>query len=141
MAATQELIRSKGGFSQPPSGRPRRRDVETGDLASGLDETTKAHIYRQSRRGVSVEVLAVQSGLGRSQVAGVINEMRAKRLLENKLEFMNDPDFEDPEAVVEILGPYPQPATQRSRRPRAPEGLPPYLVSLYDVPLLTREQE
>jgi RNA polymerase primary sigma factor len=68
--------------------------------------------------------------------------MRAKRLLENKLEFMNDPAFEDPEAVAELIGPYPESVTtQRARRPRAPEGLPPYLVSLYDVPLLTREQE
>src|SRR3954451_13804772 len=127
MAATQEMLRSKVEDSQPSSRRPRRRDVETGNLALGLDETTKANIYRQSRRGVSVEVLAVQSGLGRLQIARVINEMRAKRLLENKLEFMHDPAFEDPEGVVEVLGPYPQPAlTQRSRRPRAPEGLPPY---------------
>jgi len=142
MAATQEMVRSKGEGSKLSGGRQRRRDAETSVVAVALDETAKAHIYRQSRRGVSVEVLAAQSGLGRSEVARVINEMRAKRLLENKLEFMNDPAFEDPAAVAEIVGPYPLPgSTQRSRRPRAPEGLPPYLVSLYDVPLLTREQE
>jgi len=142
MAATQEMLRSKVEGSQPSSGRPRRRDADSRDLATALDETAKAHIYRQSRRGVSVEVLAVQSGLGRLQVARIINEMRAKRLLENKLEFMFDPGFEDPEEVAEIVGPYPSPPSgQRARRPRAPEGLPPYLVSLYDVPLLTREQE
>jgi len=72
----------------------------------------------------------------------VINEIRAKRILETKLEFMNDPAFEDPAAVEEFLGPFPgQTASQSARRSRAPEGLPPYLVSLYDVPLLSREQE
>jgi RNA polymerase primary sigma factor len=149
MIATRETVRSKGEGSRPSGGRTRRQDAEPGDLGLGLaaiaiapDETTRAHLYRQWRRGVSVEVLAAQSGLRRSQIARIINEMRAKRLLEAKLEFMYDPDFEDPHAVAEILGPSTQPASgQGSRRSRAPEGLPPYLVSLYDVPLLSREQE
>jgi RNA polymerase primary sigma factor len=68
--------------------------------------------------------------------------MRAKRLLETKLEFMSDPSFDDPAAVAEILGLSPGPAVgQGPCRSRAPEDLPPYLVSLYDVPLLSREQE
>ena len=29
----------------------------------------------------------------------------------------------------------------RSKKPRLPSGLPPYLASLYEVPLLTRKQE
>jgi len=36
----------------------------------------------------------------------------------------------------------PQPADGKApRRPRAPKGLPPYLASLYEVPLLDRDQE
>jgi RNA polymerase primary sigma factor len=149
MIATRETVRSKGEGSLPSGGRTRRQDAEPGDLGLGLtaiatapDETTRAHLYRQWRRGVSVEVLAVQSGLGRAQLSRIINEMRAKRLLETKLEFMNDPSFEDPEAAAELLAPFAPPAAgQATRRSRAPEGLPPYLVSLYDVPLLSREQE
>jgi RNA polymerase primary sigma factor/RNA polymerase sigma factor len=40
----------------------------------------------------------------------------------------------------EILGPLPEgdPGTSKSR---APSGVPPYLASLYEVPLLTRQQE
>src|SRR3954447_24020110 len=142
MAATQEMVRSKGESLKPSGGRQRRRDAETVAVAVVLDETAKAHLYRQSRRGVSLEVLASQSGLDRSVVSRVVNEMRARRLLENKLEFMDDSAFRDPKEVAEIVGPYPLPAAAlRPRRSRAPEGLPPYLISLYDVPLLTREQE
>ena len=34
-----------------------------------------------------------------------------------------------------------RPATRRLKRGRLPSGLPPYLASLYEVPLLSREQE
>ena len=72
----------------------------------------------------------------------VINEVRANRLLEIKLEFMYDASFEDSAAVAEILGPFPAPdAGPGPRRGHAPDDLPPYLTSLYDVPLLSREQE
>jgi RNA polymerase primary sigma factor len=106
-----------------------------------LDETAKAQIYRQSRWGLSVDVLAAQSGLSPKQVVRIINEVRAKRLLEVKLEFMHDPSFDDPAAVAAILGVFPAADPSGARRGRAPEDLPPYLVSLYDVPLLSREQE
>ena len=39
-----------------------------------------------------------------------------------------------------LLGPAPAPA-KPPKRVRPPAGLPPYLASLYEVPLLTREQE
>ncbi len=33
------------------------------------------------------------------------------------------------------------PVNDASKKTRLPSGLPPYLASLYEVPLLTREQE
>ncbi len=55
---------------------------------------------------------------------------------------MSHPSFDDPAAHAEILGPWPEPADGRApRRTKAPKGLPPYLASLYEVPLLSREQE
>ena len=38
------------------------------------------------------------------------------------------------------MGPLPE-SDLRTKKPRLPSGLPPYLASLYEVPLLTREQE
>jgi RNA polymerase sigma factor (sigma-70 family) len=106
-----------------------------------LDEEAKAAIYRQYRRGTSVEVLAQQYRRTRSSIYRVINEVRALRLLETKLEFMPHDDFEQKNKHAEILGPLPAADPKSLRKARAPKGLPPYLASLYEVPLLTREQE
>jgi RNA polymerase primary sigma factor len=68
--------------------------------------------------------------------------MRAKRLLETKLEAMPNPLFDEPKAAAEILAPMPEPPGGKApRKVKAPEGLPPYLADLYDVGLLSREQE
>jgi RNA polymerase primary sigma factor len=107
-----------------------------------LDEETKGQIYRLYRRGVSVDVLAGQFGRTRSSIYRVINEMRARRILSVKLEFMSHSSFEDPAAAAEILGPMPVPADGKApRRTKPPKGLPPYLADLYENPLLSREQE
>jgi RNA polymerase primary sigma factor len=123
-------------------GEPGRRYRARASAASRLDEAAKAQIYRRSRTGVSVDVLAAQFGLSRPRVQRVINEMRARRILEAKLEFIADPSFEDPAAVAEILGPDPEPPADRSPERSAPEqDLPAYLASLYESRLLSREQE
>ena len=107
-----------------------------------LDEEAKSQIYRRYRMGVSVEVLAAQFGRTRSSIYRLINEVRARRILETKLEFIPHVSFDDPAAAAQIMAPMPQPADGKApRRPRAPKGLPPYLASLYEVPLLDREQE
>jgi RNA polymerase primary sigma factor len=125
-------------------------DLENPDRAifknstTPLDEVTKAKIYRlyNHGRGVSAENLASQFGRTRSSIYRVLNEMRALRLQEVKLEFMPHPSFDDPNAREEILGPLPDPIDGKPpRRTKAPKGLPPYLASLYEVPLLSREQE
>jgi RNA polymerase primary sigma factor len=107
-----------------------------------LDDDAKARIYRLSRRGLSTEVLASQFGRTRSSIYRVINEMRARRILGVKLEYMAHASFEEPAAAREILAEMPAPADGKApRRSKAPKGLPPYLASLYEVPLLSREQE
>jgi len=107
-----------------------------------LDDEAKGQIYRLYRRGLSVEVLAGQFGRTRSSIYRVINEMRALRILSVKLECMPHPSFDDLNARDAILGPMPEPSDGKPpRRTKAPKGLPPYLSSLYEVPLLGREQE
>jgi RNA polymerase primary sigma factor len=109
-----------------------------------LDETDKAKIYRlyAGGRGVSVENLATQFGRTRSSIYRILNEMRARRILSVKLEYMPHPSFDETKLRDEMLGPIPVPADGKApRRTKAPKGLPPYLASLYEVPLLSREQE
>jgi RNA polymerase sigma factor (sigma-70 family) len=60
--------------------------------------------------------------------------------MELPLDYIYNEDFENTGREPEYLGPVPQPATA-PRKVRVPTGLPSYLAALYDVPLLTREQE
>ncbi|MBX6311838.1 MAG: sigma-70 family RNA polymerase sigma factor [Isosphaeraceae bacterium] len=117
------------------------RGAETAP-ASTLDEEAKVQIDRKHRRGVAVEVLAQEFGRSPATIKKILLEMRARRLLEQKIEYMPHPSFDDPAQQAEILGPMPpSPEGKTTRRLKIPEGLPPYLASLYEAPLLTREQE
>ena len=60
-------------------------------------------------------------------------------LWDRPIDYVYHKSFDKPEMEAEILGPAPQAPVQRL--PKAPSGLPAYLASLYEVPLLTREQE
>lgn len=75
--------------------------------------------------------------------AGSLRE-RAMRLLEATIEYRHSPSFDEPQVIDEILGPFPVAENGKSngkRMPKAPPGTPPYLASLYEVALLSREQE
>jgi RNA polymerase sigma factor (sigma-70 family) len=110
--------------------------------AGPLDDDAKAKVYRLHRLGVPVESLARQFGKTRSSIYRLINETRACRLLEVKLEFIDHSSFDERSQRAAILAPMPEPADAKAaRKSRAPKGLPPYLASLYEVPLLSREQE
>ena len=93
--------------------------------------------------GVSVDVLAAQFGRTRSSIYRLINEVRADRILETKLEFIAQRQLRRPGGRGRDHGPDARrpPDGKAPRRPKAPKGLPPYLASLYEVPLLDREQE
>ncbi len=102
---------------------------------------------------VSAAIVAVPFGLpaetpleplGRSPVgqSRTLTEVRARRLLETKLEFVPHSSFDDPATHPTILGPMPAFSVgQDVPRVKSPAGLSPLLASLYGEPLLTREQE
>lgn len=118
------------------SGRDR-----SSNRASALEETAKAQIYRQWRRGATVEALARQSGRSSGSIEKALNEIRARRLLEMDLAFIHDPSFEARDAERVILAPLPEHPLETPRG-KVPAGTPPYLASLYsNAPLLSRERE
>ncbi len=109
--------------------------------ASGpLSEENKKKIYQQYRRSVSVDALAKRFCRTKTSIYRIINELRAKRILELPLDFIPNPTFSRSDAAGTILGEMPA-ADASSKKVRLPSGLPPYLASLYEVPLLNREQE
>jgi RNA polymerase sigma factor (sigma-70 family) len=112
-----------------------------GRTSGVLGESEKGAIYQAHRRGVSTDTLARRYGKTRTTVYRVINEMRARHILEQKLEFIPNPLFEQPNAEAVILAPPPWESGTSLKPMKAPPGLPPYLASLYEIPLLTKEQE
>ena len=100
-------------------------------------------IYQQYRRGESVQALAQRFCQTRTRIYRIINEMRAARIMELPLDHIGNEQFarlRSQKKEAEILGPLPE-SDLPTKKPRLPKGLPPYLASLYEVPLLTREQE
>lgn len=110
--------------------------ANTGPLTSEL----KRKIYQDHRRGLSVPELSRRYRRTRTTIYRLVNEIRAKRILELPLDCIYNAAFEAPGQTQEILGPMPE-SLDPVRKTRGPTGLPPYLAALYEVPLLTREQE
>lgn len=105
-----------------------------------LSEESKEAIYQDFRRGEPVGDLAKRFGRTRTSIYRIVNEVRARRLLDLPLDWIYNEEFDAPDAEAEILR-SPPAVEEMAKRPRVPAGLPSYLASLYDVPLLSREQE
>jgi RNA polymerase sigma factor (sigma-70 family) len=75
----------------------------------------------------------------------VINEVRAQRLLEQPLDYIPHESFENasPALEAEILGPMPDAEEYEAKRHqmKAPKDVAPEFASMYEVPLLNKEQE
>jgi RNA polymerase sigma factor (sigma-70 family) len=124
----------------------RQHDMENPDRAifpSGtgpLTDVQKENIFQAYRRGLTVDRLCRDYNRTKTTVYRVINEMRAARIQELPLDFIDNPRFSRKGADNACLGPMPESETP-TRKPRRPSGLPPYLASLYEIPLLTKDQE
>jgi RNA polymerase primary sigma factor len=108
-----------------------------------LPTGTKREVYRYHRRGESVAALAQRDDLSRSHAYHVINDPDVARIMELPLDHVGNEEFARlcyEKKDREILRALPE-SDRPTRKPRVPDGLPAYLASLYDVPLLTREQE
>ncbi len=110
------------------------------DKTGPLTDDVKARIFQQYRRCVSVDELCKRFCRTKTSIYRIINEMRARHILELPLDFMDNECFRRPRIDKEILGPMPTPE-RPAKKMRVPSGLPQYLAALYDVPLLNREQE
>jgi len=105
-----------------------------------LTDEHKTKIFRSFRRGIPVEKLANQYCRTKGSIYRIISEIRVQRLLEQPIDFMDNEEFHKKNAAEFILQPPPE-VERKSRAIKPPPGLPPYLASLYSIPLLTREEE
>lgn len=109
------------------------------DRTGAIDSEMKQSISDALLGGVSVESLARRYNRSVSSIYRIVNEVRAQRILELPMEFMDSDEFRLRNAELRILAA--TPSNPSVRKTKAPPGLPAYLAALYDVPLLTREQE
>ncbi|MBN1851566.1 MAG: sigma-70 family RNA polymerase sigma factor [Pirellulales bacterium] len=109
-------------------------------LTGPLGEKAKEQIYILYCQGESVDKLVKQFGRTKTTIYRIIGEVRTKRIMELPLEYMPNPRFSQRGAAKACLREMPEPDGP-VRKPRRPSGLPPYLAALYEMPLLTREQE
>jgi RNA polymerase primary sigma factor/RNA polymerase sigma factor len=113
------------------------------DHTGPLRDDTKRKVYEQFRRGESADTLARRFCRTKTSIYRIVGEMRARRIMELPLDYIPNDEFAEVRTEKQerdILGPAP-PGEPLPKRPRLPSGLPPYLASLYEVPLLTRDQE
>lgn len=107
---------------------------------NNITEEQKLEIYRSFRKGTSVDELAKRFDRTRASIYRLVAEVRAELLLEKPLQYMSAPIFDEPNAADIILQPAPV-VEHKTMSVRTPPGLPPYLSSLYSVPLLSKEEE
>ncbi len=110
------------------------------DDANQLSDELKQEIYRQYRRGTPVAALADRFGRATTTIYRIINQLRAERVFDLPLDFVYNKEFDKAKAEQEILASMPE-NKRAPRKQRVPKDLPAYLASLYEVPLLSREQE
>jgi len=101
---------------------------------------TKREIYQHYQRGTPVDQLASEYRRTRTSIYRIISEVRAELLMDQPIDYMDSPEFHTPNSERACLGPAPE-VDKRGGRVKPPPGLPPYLASLYSIPLLTREEE
>jgi RNA polymerase primary sigma factor/RNA polymerase sigma factor len=104
-----------------------------------LSEEDKRVIHQLQLHGATIPQLCKRFKRTRTSIQRILNEVRMQHLLEMPLEYIYNEDFEDTSRESEYLGE--MPVSESARKVRAPSELPSYLAALYDVPLLTREQE
>src|SRR5262249_23344053 len=93
--------------------------------------------------GDNVSSLASRFGRTRSSMYRVINEVRARELIQQPIDYIYNPDFDDPGKADVMLAEMPGKdefeAVMVTKRP--PKDVPPQMAHLYEWPLLTKDQE
>jgi RNA polymerase primary sigma factor/RNA polymerase sigma factor len=110
------------------------------DLAR--EEALRKEISRRRSIGETVVQLAKRFHSTRSRISRILAQQRLKLVQEFQVDYIPNEHFSHTSAAEErlILGPAPE-NRQAGKKVARPTGLPPYLASMYETPLLTREQE
>jgi len=108
-----------------------------------LTVRSKEQIYSSKQQGEPVNLLTKRFGRTRTSLYRVINEVRAKELIQPPIDYIYNPDFDDPSKADAMLGEMPERSEFEAKRfgKHVPKDVPPQMAHLYDWPLLTKDQE
>jgi RNA polymerase sigma factor (sigma-70 family) len=111
-------------------------------LAKKQMDLTKDSKYA-TPTGDNVSSLANRFGRTRSSMYRVVNEVRAKQLIQQPVDYIYNPDFDDPDKGEMMLAEMPGKAEFEAKRRvmQPPKDVPPQMAHLYEWPLLSKEQE
>lgn len=99
-------------------------------------------IHSLHERGESVATLARQFKRPKAAIEAILREMRCRRLMNLPLDCIYSAEFDSPSADEIILGaPLEMPSEVGRRVSVTTASMPAYLRELFEVPVLTREQE
>jgi RNA polymerase primary sigma factor len=119
------------------------RDRDWDDVGHGdvLEKETALEICRRHEEGETVQSLATQFACSRSRILRILARTRYQRVLELPLDYIPNEMFRRVRSkqAAAIMGPVA--STGPAKKIQCPKGLPPYLAAMYEVPLLTREEE
>jgi RNA polymerase sigma factor (sigma-70 family) len=113
------------------------------DRKGPLDAPTKEMIFDQYERGIPVGTLTKKYERSRTAVYQAINEVQARRLLDQPIEYIHNEAFENAANDADFMKPMPNEEhfTTQSRNMTPPKDVPAEMVHLYRWPLLNKEQE
>jgi len=115
-----------------------------------LSATAKEQIVRAMNAkhtakltGDTVDTIAKRFGRTRSSMYRVINEVRAKELVRQPVDYIYNAEFDDPARANEMLAEMPGLAEFDGKRSgkSPPKDVPAHMIHLYEWPLLSKEQE
>src|SRR5262249_31087992 len=91
----------------------------------------------------TVTSIAKQFGRTRSSMYRVVNEVRAKELIRQPVDYIYNAEFDDPAKEATILGDMPGLIEFEAKRAgkSPPKDVPAHMAHLYEWPLLNKEQE
>ena len=106
------------------------------------EESLREEISRRRNDGETLVQLAEHFHSSKGRISRILAQHRLKQVQELELDYIPNEHFFHTSTAEErlILGPAPENRLAAKKVPR-PTGLPPYLASMYETPLLTREQE
>ena len=92
--------------------------------------------------GDTVDTIAKRFGRTRSSMYRVINEVRAKELVRQPVDYIYNADFDDPAREAEMLADMPGLAEFEGKRSgkSPPKDVPAHMAHLYEWPCSTRNR-